>query len=436
MYLGPTAIQAVIPIKYCLYARKSSEAEERQALSIDSQIKEMLVMAERDGLEITEIYRESHSAKDCGQRPVFNQLLLDIKSGKFTGIIAWHPDRLSRNAGDLGAIVDLLDQKLLIEIKTYSHRFTNNPNDKFLLMILGSQAKLENDNKSINVKRGLRSRAEMGLLPGVAPVGYLNDKRSDHKCEIIVDPIRAPIVKQMFEKVGHERRGGRYLYAWLKNEMNFKSRGGKYLSLSTIYLTLKNPLYCGVYEYPRESGNWYTGKHTPLITRELYQAVQEKLAEEGRKKSKVHELSFTKLMTCGYCESGVTGMEKSKNIKQDGSVRWYTYYACTRNRDKECKNPYIREDHLILQLVELIDQVELDEIGARHLIEQEVLRFNKLRDAMTNPSDKLKAKEMDIRRYAKYLLNEGTVDEKRALLEHLKNRIVMRDKSILLTSLL
>ena len=122
------------PIQYCLYARKSSEAEEKQALSIDSQVKEMLTIAQRDNLNIVDMYRESHSAKDCGQRPVYNKLLADIREGKFDGILVWHPDRLARNAGDLGALVDLLDQKKLIEIRTYSQRFTNNPNEKFLLM--------------------------------------------------------------------------------------------------------------------------------------------------------------------------------------------------------------------------------------------------------------------------------------------------------------
>ncbi len=163
--------------KYCLYARKPSYIEERQVLSIDSQVKEMLQMAEREGLDIIDIRRESHSAKDSGQRPVFNELLKDIRSGRYNGILTWAPDRLSRNAGDLGSLVDLMDQKLLLEIRTYGQRFTNSPNEKFLLMILGSQAKLENDNKAVNVRRGLRTRCEMGLRPGVAPTGYLNEKK-------------------------------------------------------------------------------------------------------------------------------------------------------------------------------------------------------------------------------------------------------------------
>src|SRR3989344_848358 len=112
-------------IKYCLYARKSSESDEQQALSIDSQAKEMLQMAQRDGLDVVEIKRESHSAKSTGQRPVFNELIADLKAGKFNAILAWHPDRLSRNAGDLGAIVDLMDEGRLIEVRTFGQKFTN-----------------------------------------------------------------------------------------------------------------------------------------------------------------------------------------------------------------------------------------------------------------------------------------------------------------------
>src|SRR3989338_3855660 len=199
----PIAVE-VTKMKYVLYSRKSTESEERQVLSIDSQIKEMLLLAEREQLEIVTVKRESHSAKETGQRPIFNEIILDIQQNKFDGILTWAPDRISRNAGDLGKIVDLMDAGILKEIRTYGQRFSNNPNEKFLLMILGSQAKLENDNRGINVKRGLRTRLEMGLWPGVAPLGYLNQKLMDKKCQIVVDQVRAPIVKKMFEKVAYE----------------------------------------------------------------------------------------------------------------------------------------------------------------------------------------------------------------------------------------
>src|SRR6266481_4269803 len=146
---APATIPAQIKVRYVLYARKSTESEERQILSIDSQVKEMLLIAEREGLEIAEIRRESHSAKATGQRPVFNEIINDIRAGKFNGVLTWAADRLSRNAGDLGKLVDLMDEKLLVEIRTYGQTFTNSPNEKFMLMILGSHAKLENDNRGV-----------------------------------------------------------------------------------------------------------------------------------------------------------------------------------------------------------------------------------------------------------------------------------------------
>lgn len=283
-------------VKYCLYARKSTESEERQVLSIDSQIKEMFQLAEREGLDVIEVRRESHSAKDTGQREVFNSLVLDIRAGKFTGILTWAPDRLSRNAGDLGAIVDLMDQKLLLEIRTHGQAFTNSPNEKFLLMILGSTAKLENDHRGENVRRGLRARVDMGLWPNMAPLGYTGQNRMDRKCQLVQDPVRAPIVKQMFEKVAYEKWSGHKIYNWLRFELNFKTRGNKNIALSAIYSLLMNPFYYGMFEYPKKSGNWHEGKHKPLITQELFEQVQAQIKRDQIVRES-REFAFTKLFT-------------------------------------------------------------------------------------------------------------------------------------------
>ena len=318
------------PVKYCLYARKSTESEERQVMSIDSQVKEMLQLAEKEDLEIVEIKRESHSAKETGQREILNELLSDIRTEKYNGIITWAPDRLSRNAGDLGAIVDLMDQGKLARIRTHGQIFTNNPNEKFLLMILGSQAKLENDHRGINVKRGLRARCERGLWPTVAPLGYLNQKRIDKKGELLVDPQRAPVIKMMFEKMAHEKYSGRKIYHWLKFDMNFYTRGNKPLTLSGVYRVLQNSFYYGVFEYPRGSGTWYTGSHKPLVTQDLFEKVQEQL-KRGNIERENKEFAFTKLMVCGKCGSGVTAEEKYKKLR-DGTSRKYIYYGYVKWR--------------------------------------------------------------------------------------------------------
>jgi len=418
-------------IKYCLYARKSTESEDRQALSIESQIKEMLTLAQRESLDIVEIKRESHSSKEVGQREVFNQMINEVREGKYNGILTWAPDRLSRNAGDLGSIVDLMDQKLLIEIRTYGQRFTNNPNEKFLLMILGSQAKLENDNKAVNVKRGLRTRCEMGWRPGVAPTGYLNEKHVDKKCQVRVDPRRGLIVKQIFEKVANEQWSGRKIYNWLRNDLNFTTKNNKHLSLSNIYIILRNPYYYGEFEYPVGSNNWYQGKYIPLITKELFDKAQSILDNNFIPKTESKEFAFTKLIKCGCCGSGISADEKFKKLK-DGGVNRHVYYFCTKARNIDCDNHAINEPDLINELVELIDRVDLDELGIKEKIKQEIMRINRFNTEVLGKSKEKTNIEIDIRNYVKYLLRQGTILEKRELLSCFKSKLILKDKKITL----
>ncbi len=431
--IGQPAIVPVVPVKYCLYARKSTEQDEKQALSIESQVKEMLAIAERENLEIVDIRREAHSAKDSGQRPVFKEILTDLRRERFNGILVWHPDRLSRNAGDLGSVVDLMDEKLLVQIRTYGQTFTNTPSEKFLLMILCSQAKLENDNKSINVKRGLKTRVEMGLWPAPAPTGYLKEGLVEKKCQVIIDPARAPVIKQMFEKVAYDKWSGRKVYNWLKFDLNFKTAGGnKNLTLGNVYVILQNHFYYGTYEYPKNSGNWYKGKHEPIITRELFEAVQNQVKSQFvRSESK--EFAFTKLMTCGLCGSGITADEKFKKQK-NGNVHRHVYYGCTKVRDRNCKCGYINEPDLIKQFEELIDKIDIDEIGIKEKIKEEVGRFIKFQKMLLNKKDSVSVSEIDIKNYCKFVLKEGTLSEKRELISCFKNRLMLKNQSVSLIS--
>ena len=423
-----------VKIKYCLYARKSTEDDEKQTLSIDSQIKEMMDLANREGLEVVEVRRESHSAKDSGQRPVFSKLLEDIRKGFFNGILCWAPDRLSRNAGDLGSIVDMMDQRIILDIRTHAQRFGNSPNEKFLLMILGSQAKLENDHKGENVKRGLRAKCDMGWRPSPPPLGYLHDltvKKGQKR--ILVDPERAPIMVKMFEKVAYENYSGRKLLDWFNKEIKFTTRSGCRIALSAIYKILKDTFYYGKFEYPVGSGKWYEGKHEPLITKDLFMKIQEKLAITPRRHPGTHEFDFTRLMYCGFCGSSVSAEEKFKHQK-NGNKHRYVYYHCSKGKDRDCKQPAIREEELLKQLLNIIDKVDLDEIGAQEKIKQEVARYRKFSYGVLGQDVAFERRpiDVDIRSYAKYILIEGSKDEKRELLSCLRSRLELKEKTIYL----
>ena len=201
--------------------------------------------------------------------------------------------------------------------------------------------------------------------------------------------------------------------------------------MANIYLILRNSFYTGQFEFPVGSGQWYIGKHTPIIDKELFDKVQNALNENYIPKTESKEFAFTKLIKCGYCGAGITADEKFKKLK-DGGTNRHVYYFCTRKSKDECKNPYINEADLITELIGLMDKVDLDEIGIKARIEDEIKRFNKFRSGVLGYKQDKASPEVDVRNYTKYLLREGTLIEKRELLGFLKSKLVLRNKKIIL----
>lgn len=430
----PTRANQITPpipiVEYCLYARKSSEDDERQAMSIESQIKEMNELAIRDNLFIKEIRRESHSAKMSGQRPVFSQLLADIRTGLFTGILTWAPDRLSRNAGDLGMLVDLMDQGKLHQIKTFSQNFSNNPNEKFLLMILCSQAKLENDQKGINVKRGIRAKCEMGWRPGMPPIGYWNRAMAGVK-DIVIDPERGPIVTQMFERVAKNGDSGRTIKRWF-DKIGMTTRAGKGVTLSQIYLMLKNPFYYGEFEYPINSGNWYRGKHPPLINKALFDKVQQQLVTCQKSPWGEKVITFKGLFKCGTCGSNIIGEEKLRKRKW-GEPRKHIYYHCARQLNM-CPEPYISEEKLIKQILRYINFMNIahpNYLKLTKTLKTSITSYLAIREEILYEQDiSPNSKPLDPVNFARYILTSGTIQEKRDLVSALDKQLYIKNQFI------
>lgn len=215
----------------------------------------------------------------------------------------------------------------------------------------------------------------MGLRPCLAPTGYINEKRLDRKGYVMIDPERAPIIKQMSENVVNGW-SGRKVYHWLKFDINFRTRSNKHLSLSNVYSILQNTYYYGAFESPEKSGNWYTGKHIPIITKTLFEQARERLKQDYRVKSEIKEFAFTKLIKCGLCGSGITAQEKYKNLK-DGTTARYVYYCCSKGRDLNCKLGCTREEELIEQFIKIMDLIDINEMGMRTKFEEEAARMAK-----------------------------------------------------------
>ena len=114
--------------KYFLYARKSTEEDDKQIMSIEAQLFELREFAHKENLEILEEFQESKSAKTPG-RAVFGEMMSKVEEMGNVGILAWHPDRLARNSIDGGRVIYAVDQKnivsrlLLIYPQDFEHHF-------------------------------------------------------------------------------------------------------------------------------------------------------------------------------------------------------------------------------------------------------------------------------------------------------------------------
>jgi DNA invertase Pin-like site-specific DNA recombinase len=177
--------------KFFLYARKSTDVEDKQVLSIEAQLTELREYAKRENLNITLEFIEKQSAKIPG-RPIFNKMISCIEKGDADSILAWHPDRLARNSVDGGRVIYLLDTEKLASLKFPTFWCDSSSQGKFMLNMAFGQSKYYVDSLSENTKRGLRQKVRNGDYPTLAPVGYINDSRTK---TVVVDRKKAKVIR-------------------------------------------------------------------------------------------------------------------------------------------------------------------------------------------------------------------------------------------------
>jgi hypothetical protein len=275
----------------------------------------------------------------------------------------------------------------------------------------------------------MKTKCEMGMRPCQTPLGYLNDPyHAKGMKRIYLDPIRAPIIRQMFEM---SARGvsGRNILDWA-DSVGFKTRGGKKMSSGAFFEMLRNPYYYGKFEWPVGSENWYTVDHESIVTKELYNKVQNrfKLMPKGRYGSK--EFYYTNTLKCGECGSGIIAQEKYKNLS-NGTRKRYVYYTCSRYTNRHCPQVPINEDDITRQLLGLMDRVDLDKLLLREEFEYEVNKYHKYSEELNSGYQKEEIKkQISIRSHMKYVLSSGTIEEKKRLLSNLGVQPVLIDKQI------
>lgn len=340
---------------YFLYARKSQEDDGRQVQSIGDQLQIGHDLAHSSGIEIAEVFQEARSAKRPG-RALFNEMIARIENGEADGIIAWHPDRLSRNAVDAGIIIDLLDRGKLRDLKFQSYKFENTPEGKWMLNIVLGQSKYQVDKLSTDVKRGLRSKLEKGHYPQLAPPGYRNN-REEHTVE--ADPQRFEMLQRAMKLVLTGAYSAPQALSVLNEQWGFRTiqrarSGGKPLARSAFYRMLSDVFYTGLMEH---GGQIYPAKHPAMLTQGEFDALQVILKRKSVYRQK-QEFDFTGLIRCGKCGCLITAETKRKHYKGTGRTVAYTYYHCTGGRGG-CTKQSVTHEMIETQIKALLSGVRL-----------------------------------------------------------------------------
>ena len=329
-------------MKYFIYARKSTEEDDRQVLSIEAQLVELKEFAAKEKLEIVASLCEAKTAKEPG-RTKFAEMLSLIEKGKADGIISWHPDRLARNSVDGGKIIHFVDRGLIKSLKFPTFWFEPTPQGLFMLNIAFGQSKYFVDNLRENVKRGLKQKIRNGVWPGWAPVGYLNNPKTRM---IDIDKDKASKVRKLFELYATGEYTLKSLANWCK-EKNLRGNLNKEIAVSNIQKILQNVFYIGLMKY---RGEIFEGRHEPLISKKLFDKCQEVMSKRGKvQEVRKHNFAFLGLLKCASCGASITAEQQ----------KGHNYYRCTKKKGVCQEKHYLREEQLTEQIKSFLQKVSL-----------------------------------------------------------------------------
>lgn len=363
-------------LRYCLYARKSQEREDRQVSSIESQLRELKSYARKQGIRIVKIYQDSASAHKRNNRKGFNNMIEAIENGSIDAILVWKTDRLARNMIEGGAVIHFLEKGIIKRIDT-PHKYHLPQDNSLLLTLEFGMANQFSRDLSKNIRRGNKTKVEKGGFCSKAPLGYKNCKETK---TIIKDPVKFDKIKQLFEWYLSKSYSIAQLSEKCAKELELVgAKSEKPLTTSTIHRILSNPFYYGKV-YCGELSNW--GNHEPMLSLSQFKKVQQILRSTGRLAMTNCDFEYTSLMKCGECGRAITAEQKVKyrcskcnkkhtsrhtkvctcgyqiKPKDISSGKHYVYYRCSKS--VVCSQKFINSKDLEGEFESFIASVALN----------------------------------------------------------------------------
>ena len=274
-------------MKSVLFARVSSREQEETGYSLPSQEKLLKDYAERKNFKVVKIFSISESASGKSQREIFNEMMGYVKRSDVKIIICEKVDRLTRNFKDAVMIDEWLDEEEerqvhLVKDSLILHKDSRSQ-EKLNWGIRILFAKNYIDNLSEEVKKGQKEKISQGWLPTKPPLGYKTIGEKGHKIHVL-DEKTAPFVRKAFELYATCNYS---LYELSKTmyQEGARSSLGNRITKSRWAELFSDQFYIGKIRW---KGEIYDGKQEPLISKDLFQNVQDVLKSKATPKYRKH----------------------------------------------------------------------------------------------------------------------------------------------------
>lgn len=345
--------------RYVVYLRKSTDDESKQVRSLEDQRAECLELAHHLGISVREqdIFEESASAKKSGNRPIFDDMVMGFKTGKYHGLLAWSPDRLSRNMKEAGEIIEMIDLEDIQDLHFRTYQFENNPNGKMLLGILFATSKQYSDKLSVDVKRGTDGNIKEGKYNGVVKKGYFVDASTGY---FIPDGYNWDLLREAVNMRLYQGKTNievaNYLndsYLSVRKDQDSEAKIAK-MNKARVGELFEDPFYFGLYQYGDKVTNLIemTG-FLPLITPDEYIQLNQKVASAYDKKYAGKSIQSKRLeygllrgkVICDFCDETMQ-FQHNKIARGKNKGKWLiSFYCrnsknCIRHNDEEAVKKY------------------------------------------------------------------------------------------------
>ena len=329
-----------------ILARVSSKSQEDEGYSLDSQLKLLQNYCLSNNLRVIKIYKIAETASKEQSRKIFNELLAYLYQNKIYNLAVEKTDRLTRNLKDAVLIDDWLQadgNRMLHAVKENIKLHKESKSDvKFMWNIHLAVAKKYTDNLREEAMKGWTEKLAQGWLPSRPPIGYMTAIQNGKRIHV-PDPEKAPYVIAGFEHYLTAQGSIESVRALLK-QASITTYNEHPLAISAVHKLLANPYYMGIINF---NGQTYAGSHKPLISKQLYRAVQAKMHGGKSAKRCRHDVKLQNILHCGHCGK-VISWEKHKG---------HYYGACQRNSDQCKQNTYLREEAAEETLVSMMDDL-------------------------------------------------------------------------------